>query len=193
MASLVGIRWSATYADQADYILSASCSPIPLILIELNSCLTAMADDSPLSIAANIIGIITFAFAVAAAIYARWLWLKSRILLSQAFERSYDRLELVMWGVGMLHDPIDFEPSEALMHMFERIYTDCFSMYHRLAKMARKTALKTRITKSDAEEYLKLLASLETRYPIARKWYMHEQTLAAITCVAFSTLAYARY
>lgn len=35
--------------------------------------------DSPLSTAANIIGILTFIFAVLGALYARWLWLAERI------------------------------------------------------------------------------------------------------------------
>jgi len=38
-----------------------------------------MADDSPLSIAANIIGILTFVVALIASVYARMVWLKSKI------------------------------------------------------------------------------------------------------------------
>ena len=38
-----------------------------------------MADDSPLSIAGNIIGILTFVVALIAGVYARMIWLKSKI------------------------------------------------------------------------------------------------------------------
>jgi hypothetical protein len=145
-----------------------------------------MADDSSLSIAANIIGIVTFVFAIAAAIYARWVWLKSRIILSQTLERSYDRLELIMWGKSMLRDPIDFEPSEPLTYMCERMYKDILLLSLCAAKMARTKSLRARISTKDAEKYLGLLASLEARYSIARDWYMHEQTLAGIAYVVYS-------
>ena len=39
-----------------------------------------MAQDSPLSISASIIGILTFAIAITARFYARALWLKEQVL-----------------------------------------------------------------------------------------------------------------
>lgn len=82
-----------------------------------------MADDSPLSIVANIIGITTFVLAIAAAVYARWLWLKSRMA------RPYDSIAEECQRVGyyisetrMLYEEVDFIPSPLLCRLIAEVY-----------------------------------------------------------------------
>jgi hypothetical protein len=137
-----------------------------------------MAEDSSLSIAANIIGILTFVFAVAAAIYARWLWLKSRIVPSQNLELLM-QLRLNVWETAVLADRLEFSPSAQLQEMFGDVYQcqiDCV----RLAQNYLANTTIERITTNESSTLAQIIKGMEPRMSILRNWCLQEQLSAGI-------------
>lgn len=109
-----------------------------------------MPQDSNLSIAANIIGILTFIFAIAAGIYARWLWLRSRMFPMRDFE-AFETLVVALKEtanitskLGTLHSE---ELQDALTAVFIRLI-GVSNQLHRLVSMSkfRRVAEGVRLT-----------------------------------------------
>ena len=137
-----------------------------------------MAEYSSLYIAANIIGILTFVFAVAAAIYARWLWLKSRIVPSQNLE-LLEKLRLNVWETALLGDHLDFLPSLHLQKMFCEVYLYQINCV-RLAQNYLVDTRVMRITARDSKNLASLIKDLEPRMSILRNWCLQEQLSSGI-------------
>jgi hypothetical protein len=135
-----------------------------------------MAEDSSLSIAANIIGILTFGFAVAAAIYARWLWLKSRIVPSQNLELLW-QLGLHIGETTMLGASLDFLPSAYLQQMFHEVYVHHIDAVQHAQRYLAKRAIR-RLAAKESNILLQNVRELESRMSVLRMRCMQEQLSA---------------
>jgi hypothetical protein len=136
-----------------------------------------MADDSPLSIAANIIGIVTFVFGIAAAVYARWLWLKSRILLPYEMAEVYERVELNLADMSQLEHSMDFTPGEDVQMLIQDVYVDQTQVVHEMARFNKRSLFK-RMSSADAARFSSLVNVMQTKMKMLRDWYMQEQMRA---------------
>jgi hypothetical protein len=140
-----------------------------------------MAKDSSLSIAANIIGILTFIFAVAAAIYARWLWLRSRIVPSQNLELLC-QLYLNIKETTLLGARLDFLPSAYLQDMFHEVYGSQLDSTSQARRHLAKHAIR-RLGSREPNTLSEIMRELESRMSTLSMWCMQEQLSAGFEYV----------
>ncbi|KAH5561286.1 hypothetical protein HBI26_191830 [Parastagonospora nodorum] len=134
-----------------------------------------MADDSPLSIAANIIGIMTFVFAIAAAAYARWLWLKSRI--TQPYEliaQDYERVGHYIRETWILELQKDFTPSPHLDDLIRFVHLDLIMVVLEMVKLTEYTASE-RIRIGNTARFSEYYGGIEYKIEMMRTLYAREQ------------------
>jgi hypothetical protein len=134
--------------------------------------------DSPLSITANVIGIVTFVLAIVAAIYARWLWLKSRLSLrqEQAQEQAelYSRLEVFIGEMAYFESFLPNQPSARLNQLIHQIYVDQILVVRAIIKFERTTSI-TRSRATDRAMIFGFVGALEMKMNTLRSWVIQEQ------------------
>ncbi|KAH3992433.1 hypothetical protein HBH70_196540 [Parastagonospora nodorum] len=134
-----------------------------------------MADDSPLSIAANIIGIITFVLAIAAAAYARWLWLKSQITLPyELIAQDYERVGHYIRETGILEEQIDFTPSQHLEDLIGDVHLHLIIVVLEMVKLTEYTASE-RIRIGNTARFFEYYGGIEYKIEMMRTLYAREQ------------------
>jgi hypothetical protein len=130
--------------------------------------------DSPLSITANVIGIVTFVLAIVAAIYARWLWLKSRLSLPQEQAELYSRLEVFIGEMAYFESFLPNQPSARLNQLIHQIYVDQILVVCAIIKFERTTSI-TRSRATDRAMIFGFVGALEMKMNTLRSWVIQEQ------------------
>jgi hypothetical protein len=130
--------------------------------------------DSPLSITANVIGIVTFVLAIVAAIYARWLWLKSRLSLPQEQAELYSRLEVFIGEMAYFESFLPNQPSARLNQLIHQIYVDQILVVRAIIKFERTTSI-TRSRATDRAMIFGFVGALEMKMNTLRSWVIQEQ------------------
>jgi hypothetical protein len=130
-----------------------------LDIIKHKLTLSTMADDSPLSIAANITGILTFAVAVLIGIYARIIFLKQEATripnMLAEYPRTVFTIRMHLEEVAMLEEMSD-RMDQGSFSLLTQLYFRLLTAAIPLATMARKSVLQMRLTWDETNEEIEI-------------------------------------